>query len=337
MTGRDRVKATLTFKRPDRAPRDLWAVPYVILFRENELKSILSKFPMDIDLSEISLNFTKEQLMLASKKGHYIDDWGSVWYVGEPGVWGEVKKPMLESWLALKKFRPPYYLIENRDFSIINKQCAESSKFMLSHITARPFERLQFLRGTENLFLDIASNSSEFHKLLRIIHEFYLKDIESWCKTDVDGILFMDDWGTNISLLINPKVWREIFKPLYREYCNIIHNYGKFAFFHSDGNIEEIFSDFIEIGVDAINAQLFVMNIEKIASNYKGKITLWGEVDRQYTLAFGTPDDVFKDVLRVRNLFDDETGGLIAQCEWGKDNSRENIESVYKAWGSPLR
>jgi hypothetical protein len=337
MTGRERVKAALTFNKPDRTPRDLWAVPYIILFRESELRSILSKYPMDIGLSEISLNFTKDQLMLTEKKGQYIDDWGSVWYVGEPGVWGEVKKPVLSDWSALKKFKPPYHILEDRDLSDINRQCEQSDNFMLSHITARPFERLQFLRGTENLFIDIANNSSKFHQLLKMVHEFFLKDIEKWCNTDVDGIFFMDDWGTNSSLLINPKIWREIFKPLYREYCSAIHNSGKFTFFHSDGNIEEIFGDLIEVGVDTINSQLFTMNVEKIASKYKGKITLWGEVDRQYILAFGTPDDACKAVMRVRHSFDNGSGGVIAQCEWGKDNSKENIEAVYKAWDSCLK
>jgi hypothetical protein len=129
---------------------------------------------------------------------------------------------------------------------------------------------------------------------------------------------YIDDWGTNTELLINPKIWREMFKPLYKEYCDIIHNAGKFAFYHSDGHIEEIFGDFIEVGVDAINSQLFVMNIEKLAQKYKGKITLWGELDRQYIQPFGSLEDVRNAVARVRRAFDDDTGGVIAHCTWGR-------------------
>jgi len=150
---------------------------------------------------------------------------------------------------------------------------------MLSEVSARPFERLQFLRGTEQLYFDMAYDRKEVPKLLKMIHEFYLADIESWCKTNVDGVFLMDDWGTNNSLLINPEQWREIFKPLYRDYCNLIHFYNKYVFFHSDGNIEEIFGDFIDIGVAAINSQLYVMDIEGLAKKYKGKITLRGELE----------------------------------------------------------
>jgi len=74
------------------------------------------------------------------------------------------------------------------------------------------------------------------------------------------------------------------------------------------------------------------MNIESLSDKYKGKITFWGEIDRQHVLPFGTPKDVRKAVLRVRRALDNGTGGVIAQCEWGKDNPRENIETVFDSW-----
>jgi hypothetical protein len=142
----------------------------------------------------------------------------------------------------------------------------------------------------------------------------------------------MDDWGMKESLLINPETWREIFKPLYKEYCDMIHAAGKFSFFHTDGHTEAIFSDFIEVGIDAVNAQLFTMDVEDLARRYLGKITFWGEIDRQQILPFGTRREVQEAVQRIRALLDDGTGGVIAQCEWGKDNPKENIEAVFQAW-----
>lgn len=336
MNSRERIIASLNFKDPDRIPRDLWALPYICIYRKEELDLLLLEFPMDIGLSEISLNFTKDQLKLAKNVGEYMDDWGSIWHVGEPGVWGEVKIPVLYDYAKLKSFKPPYDLISSRNKDSINRDCSRSKKFMLSHISARPFERLQFLRGTENLFLDIAYEDKNLYKLIDLVDEFYMSDIEWWCNTDVDGILMMDDWGSNEKLLINPEIWRVIFKPLYRKYCDIIHSSGKYVFFHSDGNIEQIFDDFIEIGIDALNAQLFTMNMEKLAKKYKGKITLWGEIDRQFTLPFGTKEDVANSINKIRSLFDDGRGGLIAQCEWGKDNSFNNIKTVYETWDNKL-
>ena len=112
----------------------------------------------------------------------------------------------------------------------------------------------------------------------------------------------------------------------------MIHEAGKHAWFHSDGHIAAIYPDLIEIGVDALNSQLFCMDIEDLAAKYKGKITFWGEIDRQWILPRGTVEDVKAAVRRVRRALDDGTGGVIAECEWGVNDPRENIEAVFETW-----
>jgi uroporphyrinogen decarboxylase len=335
-TGRERVRAALTFSHPDRVPRDLWALPYVSLFQKDEFDALVGEYPLDIGASQISPGWNNQAVAITSTVGHYADDWGSIWHVGEPGVIGEVKEPALVDWSRLKTFQPPWHLVRDRDLSHANRACETGDRFMLSDVTARPFERLQFLRGSENVFIDIAYGTAELRQLLQMVHEFYLEDIRSWCQSNVDGIVFMDDWGSNDHLLINPKTWRELFKPLYKGYCELIHAAGKYAFFHTDGHTEAIFADLIEVGIDAINSQLFTMDIEKIASQYKGKVTFWGEIDRQHVLPFGTVEEVREAVIRVRRVLDDGAGGVIAQCEWGKNNPRENIAEVFHAWLEPL-
>ncbi|MBI3920960.1 MAG: methyltransferase, partial [Armatimonadetes bacterium] len=255
-----------------------------------------------------------------------------VWHVAEAGVVGEVKEPALADWSDLKTYQPPWELIRGRDLSRVDADCENSDLFMLSDCTARPFERMQFLRGSENLFLDLAYLPRELFRLRDMIHEFYLEDVRQWCRTAVDAVMMMDDWGTQHTLLISPDLWRDFFKPMYREYCDLIHAAGKYVFFHSDGHIESIYGDLIEVGVDALNSQLFCMDIEGLAQKYKGRVTFWGELDRQGVLPFGTPEDVKTAVGRVRAALEDGRGGVIAQCEWGKNNPKENIEAVFEAW-----
>lgn len=332
VNGRERVRAALTFSSPDRPPRDLWALPYISLFREDELEAVLRKWPMDIQRPERSPGSGDRVLQAVAQVGTYTDDWGSMWQVGEPGVVGEVKRPALADWSALDTFQLPWDLIRQRDLSSIDRSCGEGEAFMLSDVAARPFERLQFLRGTQDLFVDLAYDTAEFRTLLEMVHDFYLEDVRSWCRSQVDGVLFMDDWGASHSLLIHPDAWRAVFKPLYRDYCDLIHGADKFAFFHTDGYTEVIYGDLIEVGIDAINSQLFTMDIEELSVRHKGKVTFWGEIDRQYVMPFGSTDDVREAVLRVRRALDDGSGGVIAQCEWGKDNPQENVEAVFRAW-----
>lgn len=332
MNGRERVKAALTFSHPDRAPRDLWALPYVGLFRKNELDAFLAEFPPDLGGIQLSPGQSNDDQERYRQAGSYVDEWGSTWYLGEPGVVGEVKRPAIADWSDLAHFQPPWQLVRGRDFSFANRKTEESDRFILSPCTARPFERLQFLRGTEALFTDIAYGTAQLRTLIDMVHEYYLEDIRGWCSSNVDGVMFMDDWGTNSALLIRPKTWRELFKPLYKEYVSMIHAAGKFAFFHSDGHIAAIYPDLVEIGVDAVNSQLFTMNIEELGRLYKGKITFWGEIDRQHVLPFGSTDEVRAAVRRVRAALQDPAGGVIAQCEWGVDNPSANIRAVYETW-----
>lgn len=94
--------------------------------------------------------------------------------------------------------------------------------------------------------------------------------------------MFMDDWGSMHSLLVSPDMWRARFQPLYEDYIRIAHDAGKKVFMmHSDGNITAIYEDLVEMGVDALNSQLFCMDIEELGRRFKGRITFWGEIDRQ--------------------------------------------------------
>ena len=332
MNSRERVIRTLRFESPDRAPRDLWALPGISMFRQDELDAMLRRFPSDLVGPEFKYGPGERQQGTPYEVGSYVDEWGCVWHVGEPGVVGEVKEPPLADWSALAHFEPPYDILEKADFSRVNRSCAEADRFVLAWTTVRPFERMQFLRGSEALYIDLGYETAEMLQLRQMVHEFFMRELEMWVKTDVDGIQFMDDWGTQCNLLISPQQWRSLFKPLYEDYCDLIRSAGKFAFFHSDGHITAIYPDLIEIGVDAVNSQLFCMDIEELGRRFRGQITFWGEISRQDILPFGTLDQVRAAVRRVRAALDDGRGGVFAQCEWGIGVSAENVATVFETW-----
>ena len=79
----------------------------------------------------------------------------------------------------------------------------------------------------------------------------------------------MDDWGTQHSLMVSPDVFYKHFKPMYREYCEIAKHYGKYVFMHSDGYITDIIDDLIEVGIDALNSQVFCMDIDELSEKFR--------------------------------------------------------------------
>jgi len=335
MTSRERVVKALKFDYPDRAPRELWALPAISWFRADELNQLRARFPMDFAGPKFCYGESRRSRGTQAALGEHVDAWGSQWQVLEAGRIGEVKRPALADWSALESYQPPWELLREADLSEVNRSCHETDLFVRTPSLANPFERLQFLRGTENLLVDLAYGTAEIYRLREMVHEFFLSEIQMWAKTDVDGMLFMDDLGSQQSLLISPDLFRSFFKPLYQDYCDIIRGAGKFVFFHSDGHIEAVYPDLVEVGVHAINSQLFCMDIEGLAAKHRGKLTFWGEIDRQHILPFGTTEEVRAAVRRLRAAFDDGRGGLIAQCEWGIHDPMENIAAVYDEWTKP--
>ena len=335
MISRERVIKTLNHQPVDRAPRDLWTTPHTYMFRRAELDRLLKAYEWDFAGPKYSYGPAPRRKGEEAQVGSYTDAWGAVWQVAEPGVAGEIKEPILADWSDLAHYQPPWELLDQANLSEVNKSCAASSAFVKVGTEVRPFERIQFLRGTENVFMDLAYGTKEVAQLLEMLHEFFCRELNLWADTDVDGVSFMDDWGSQNALLISPETWRAVFKPLYREYCAILKAKKKYVFFHTDGFIEPIYPDLIEIGVDAVNSQLFCMNLEEIGRKYSGQITFWGEIDRQHVLPFGTEQEVRAAVRRARTALDHGRGGVIAHCSWEKGTSYENANAVFDEWSKP--
>lgn len=333
MTSRELVRRCLEFDYPERVPRETWLLP--IAFHEHgeaTVRNFLARWPSDIDRPAVP-NAAVSGLTQGDPYGvgQYRDEWGCVFDNLQAGVIGEVKRPLIDEWSKLDDLREPSEALDI-DREAINAACGASDKYMLAGCCPRPFERIQFIRGTENVYRDLMRNPPEFRELLRRVHAFFCKELDAWAATDVDGLVMMDDWGMQERLLIAPKKWREIFKPLYADYANIAHGAGKKFFMHSDGHIAAIYEDLIEVGVDAVNSQLFCMDIAEVAARCKGRITFWGEIDRQHVLPAADPQLARNAVRKVVEHLWDPAGGVIAQFELGAAARLENAEAIYATW-----
>lgn len=330
MTSRQLVLDSLEFRSPERVPRQLWTLPWAERTWPAELAAIRRKYPDDIVKCPA---FLREPLRTSGEEyepGLFIDEWGCRFENRQAGIIGQVKDPCVKCWADLDAVRVPRERL-SVDVAKVDDFCAASSAFVLANTWARPFELIQFLRGPENLYLDLAERPDGLFRLLETVHGFYQEELELWASTEADALVFADDWGGQTSLLISPVLWRELFKPLYREYADIAHRHGKYAFMHSDGHIAAILPDLVEIGIDALNAQLFTMDIAEIGRRHAGELTFWGEVDRQWLLPYGSPAEVARAVRTVREALW-RGGGVIAQCEFGIGARPENVAAVFEAW-----
>lgn len=335
MDSRERVIRALEFKGVDRIPADVWILPAARLEYGDKLEKLQIAGKTDI----VSLTGALDPAATPEyfEEGTFEDPWGCTWKNIQAGLMGEVKKPVFEEYDGIDTYSPPTALFiqeweaQKEDMEKRIRRIREDGKFIIGGWISL-FERMQYLRGTENLYCDIALEEEELYKLAETVMQYQRVYVDKWLGMDIDAMAFGDDWGTQISLLISPEKWKKIFKPLYKELIDKIKAAGKKVFFHTDGYIYDLYSEFIELGVDAINSQLWCMGVEKVAEAFAGRITFWGEISRQNTLPMGKPEDVLKAAELMKEKLFVNGGGLIGQSEINRDVPFENIQALLEAW-----
>ncbi|MFO7616615.1 MAG: uroporphyrinogen decarboxylase family protein [Bacteroidales bacterium] len=330
MTSRSLVRQTLSFESPPRIPRQAWILPWAEIHHPREVARIRERYPDDCTQAPVILARPAAAVGGKYRAGLFIDEWGCRFSNREEGLMGIISEPRISDWADLESFTTPDILYD-LDVEAINHFCRSTDRFVYSGGIIRPFERFQFLRTMEQSFMDLVIEETGYLELLSLIHQHYVKETEAWAQTAVDGIFLMDDWGTQHAMMVSPDVFRRHFKPMYAEYCAIARHYGKYVFMHSDGNIQEIIPDLIEVGVDALNSQLFCMDLDRLEREAAGRITFWGEIDRQELLPNGTPEAIDNAIDLIYNKLYHQ-GGLIAQCEFGPAANPANVERVFEAW-----
>jgi len=333
MHSRERVKRALKFQGPDRAPISHAVLPAAGLKYGQPLSEILTEFREDFGWDYMA-DLPVEKYPALYKNGYNVDDFGTMWYGEWLGICGIPIGWPIEDLHRYGEYRWP------ADFTAGPPSGRQYSGHMAGHddrwyargawITF--FEQLQQLRGMERFLVDLVEGAPELERMLDDMLAFNLRWIDLWTELEYDGLHFADDWGAQQSLLIRPATWRRIFKPRYAEMFKRVHDAGMDVWFHSDGHINDIFGDLIEIGVDVINCQAAAVGFDWIARNVRGKVAIRTDVDRQKVLPFASPAGVREAVQQVFEACGTPDGGIIACGEVGPDVPLENIRAMYEAF-----
>jgi len=175
------------------------------------------------------------------------------------------------------------------------------------------FEKAWRIRGLEELMTDLMVNPALVESLFDQIARRTGYLATRYAQAGVDIIQLGDDIGSQQGMLISPQHWRTYLKPRMAKIITDVKlaNPELFVFYHSDGSIEPIIPDLIDIGVDILNPlQPECMDIAKLKRTYGGHLSFWGGIGVQTTMPFGTPGEVRA---AVRQLVKDagKGGGLL--------------------------
>jgi uroporphyrinogen decarboxylase len=184
---------------------------------------------------------------------------------------------------------------------------AQGKAVVIKGVLAGILEMAQRVRGMEALLIDMASDEvlacTLFDKMLECKLAFWGMALPRLADV-VDVISEADDYGTQASQLISPRMFRKLLKPRLKVLFERIKRLAPHTrlFFHSCGNVRPLLPDFIELGVDILNpvhTRASGMEPAALKRDFGRDIVFWGGgVDTQGVLPNGTPQEVKDDVRR---------------------------------------
>ena len=173
------------------------------------------------------------------------------------------------------------------------------------------------LLGQENSLLWMGMYPERFGKQINRIGEFYLHCLKAQIQAAdglLDGMVIWGDVAYKQTMLFDPEYWREYFKPWVKAMIEECHQHELPVIYHGCGNVELIFEDFIEMGLDAYNPLEVKagMDAVELKKKYGNKIGYCGNSNIQ-VWETGDRDLIRKEVLRKLNAA--KGGGYIFQSD----------------------
>jgi uroporphyrinogen decarboxylase len=184
-----------------------------------------------------------------------------------------------------------------------------------------PFQLASDLRGTSNMMLDMALNPAFATALLTRITDTLCGMMAGYLKAG-NGYFDLielpgDDYASNQNLIISPGMFREFIKPCIRRIVDTIRAIQPEIkiMLHSDGAVQKLIPDFIELGIDVLHPLEPVagMDVKAVKEEFGKEIAFLGGIDISHAMV-GSLEDVRADVDRCLCDLAGEGGYVLAPC-----------------------
>ena len=333
MTSRERMRAAVAHKIPDRVPVDLNGRGSAIEEGAyNDLKNYLG-----IDADVPTVNFIRSHATISDeildmfnvdvryvrsvpseswrKEGgeeFFFDQWKVPWKKASGSHYFDIDRFIFKDITEddIDKLSWPE-LITDCMIADIKKQAKhlhETTDYSIytDVLGSAIFESAWYLRGFEQFMIDMMVDEGFAAKFLRKVLDLQLDaygKLLSETAQYIDGIFVTDDLASQESLLMSNELYKKMIQPYQRELIGFIHSKGVNVVYHSCGAISQMLPDLIEAGINMLHpVQLSAkgMDPDILKREYGDKLTFWGGgCNSQKTLQFGSVQEV-KDEVKFR-------------------------------------
>jgi len=267
-----------------------------------------------------------------------VDEWGVWRQQGDFHHFAHMRSPLrgIQDFARLKEYPWPDLDQPYRFEGVRERvEALHAQGFAVAASAGSIFERAWYIRGMEDLMMDMLAGPEVAHYFLEQTAAWQKLTAEQFTRAGVDIIITGDDVAGQEGLLMRIETWREFLKPRLAATVRAVKasNPQTHVFYHCDGNPEPIIPELIKIGIDILNpVQPECMDPAQIKRKYGDRLSFWGTIGVQSTMSRGTPAEV-RAVVRARIREVGRDGGLILAPAHvlGPETPWENIAAFFEA------
>ena len=159
-----------------------------------------------------------------------------------------------------------------------------------------------YLRGVEQILLDMTDNADLAHAVFAHIRRFYLgyaERIFEAAEGKIDILLTGDDFGSQNGPLVSPEMWLTFLADGFADYVGLARSQGIRVMHHTCGAVRPIIPMMLDRGLDILQSlqpEADGMEPADLKRDFGDRLAFHGGVSIQRTMPFGSPDDVRAEV-----------------------------------------
>ena len=340
MTPRERWLAVLHREKPDRLPMDYWATGEANdnLMKHlgcDSLEAVYERLHIDVPVF-VGPGYAGPPIPPGEDTYGCRFEWADY----GSGKYLECTHHPLAKFQTLDEIERSYDRWPDPDwydYSQIPSQIRGKEMRPIQGGGSEPFLTYTLLRGQQRAMMDLVDNPDMVHFCLDRLFDFCYENTRRIYEQNPGQVMISyvaEDMGSQKSLLYSPEHIREFLISRMKRVIDLVHQAGAFVFHHNDGAIRKILPDMIDAGIDVLNPvqwRCAGMEREGLERDFGDALIFHGAVDNQQTLAFGSIQDVRREVLDNIRILGKGGGYILAPCHNLQAISPpENIVAMYQ-------